>query len=469
MHLPLSDLQMEALSITGSELFARLVVENAQAIADLREWIEFVSYDSVETASFMDATTLHRVAHLAGVATTGPRFLTDAFLFWDLSTFVNAVVLSDKVFHIETRWLDSLKLNEAIGGEPVIVPIPQPMPKSAVEKYLWALWFESKRFLDALERVRDEYWESIQAGWRALFYQSSHTIPLFDDRFLQRHYSSEYMVWRQLNRPNYYASLRQAFIGSNNYDHNKACEYVVENTARGIFNFRLAEAIGLPYYPSTLRLPVLSAFNRQASSLIFHLPRLDEMIDREFSQVVSSYKRFSPLTMPLFFTALMKRVSSRSDLLPALGELRSEAAPLRRRRRELEDAFALGSALEIDALRGALQDQANNLFTKWGIPLAVGTTAAIVAILPSIGMLSTSRLLLISMLSGALNIKPKWLSSTTRLVLKPHFYFISNVASEAREALNIWPELGKIFPINVEDDILTRQIEAIKQWGRMHS
>jgi hypothetical protein len=84
---------------------------NERLISEVRDWVrEFVDSDRINTA-FMDATTLYTVKELL----KGGYFAYPEALF-DLSTFVNVVILFDRVFHLENSNIAELAedLNEAI-------------------------------------------------------------------------------------------------------------------------------------------------------------------------------------------------------------------------------------------------------------------------------------------------------------------------------------------------------------------
>ena len=81
-------------------------------------------------AVYMDSTTLFTVQELLS-----DRVLAHPEFLFDLSNFVNAVVLFDRVFYLKNPYADILEfnLNEAMGAEPIVKAIP-------VEEFFKGSW-----------------------------------------------------------------------------------------------------------------------------------------------------------------------------------------------------------------------------------------------------------------------------------------------------------------------------------------
>jgi hypothetical protein len=89
----------------------------------VRKWIQHVSDSNRINAVYLDTTTLYTVIKLALEPSNNGYYITPETLF-DLSTFVNAVILFDRVFHLENKNLDSIRVNEALGNEPIVISLP---------------------------------------------------------------------------------------------------------------------------------------------------------------------------------------------------------------------------------------------------------------------------------------------------------------------------------------------------------
>ena len=102
-------------------------------------------------------------------------------------------------------------------------------------------------------------------------------------------------------------------------------------TYRTYVNQGIANALALPYLPGTLRMPFRHLFVERAGQV------QDELITVAFAdQIFAQQQPSSPLTLPFFTAAVLKRATTRDDVWAAMASVREQSAPFRRKRAELD-------------------------------------------------------------------------------------------------------------------------------------
>ncbi|HOZ49948.1 MAG TPA: hypothetical protein PLO37_24350 [Candidatus Hydrogenedentes bacterium] len=396
------------------------------------DWLSAcVPLEAQGNSALMDATTLANVGRLTGVFEDHSGGKIDAFSLWDLSSFVNAVILCDHVLHFETLGLDSLSLNEGL-QDPVIIVMQQPEDFSLAQEFLAHVWGGVRMYIHDIERSRGQEWNRIRRAWRYLL-GDDWDLP-YGCIHLESKFTSMSFVARVLMEPGGEPIGPALYLGSD--------DYVIGHTARCLFNLRLASLLDVPYYPNTLRLPALSALADSACQTTLKEPLVDQL-QCVFLDLLRESGGYYPLyRMPFFTTAVLSTVTSPQQILPKLGQMRHEARHLRDHKAALAEAFRVGDGKELSALSRAMKDDTKALALKLAVPI-VG--ASILAVLPSIGSLTIEQVSVVAILSAMLAVSPDTVAAFTRRILRPHFWFLANVASEAAQFLNVYEKAGSIW------------------------
>ena len=109
----------------------------------VRQWAADVAASGSPNAVYMDTTTIATARRLLG----GEAPSYPAALF-DLANFVNAVVLSDTIFHLESPHLDSIRINEFLGltNDPVLISVPTTSAGPGIGSVLRGAWLQSMEY-----------------------------------------------------------------------------------------------------------------------------------------------------------------------------------------------------------------------------------------------------------------------------------------------------------------------------------
>ena len=126
-ELPFPESRFPVYSEFGIDLHNHGSDSEDERLQALRDWVALASDTPRGTGVFMDNTSLFSAFALV---TSWERTNVPANVLLDLDTFVRCVVLYDHIFHLdanpngEYRKFDSRVLNERLGYEQVVVPIP---------------------------------------------------------------------------------------------------------------------------------------------------------------------------------------------------------------------------------------------------------------------------------------------------------------------------------------------------------
>jgi len=423
----------------------------------IRSWIDAAAEQRKEVScAFMDATTLARVERLLSDA---PGLL-DVFALWDLSTFVTAVVLNEHVFHIGTEGLDSLVLNEGLDNQPVIIEIPGPSNHGDVRRTLLPIWYGTRSYLRRLEakRQEDETWTAMQACWQELFGPQKAHFKVFNDHILDGYFTSENWVLEQLQTDFLPPSSDAEFLMNMPPAH--IDEFTVLNTARGVYNLALSEAIELPYHPCCSRLPVRRSIVDDGNRVLW---RASEVLQSAFQTTRCSLPALGHVRFPLFLSAVLRRAAKNSEILSVLAELRYQAAPLRQKCAEIEQAARLGDEKTIEALTKALAADGSALALKWLVPVS---GAAVLAMLPKVGTLAMKQAIILAALAGLLKFKSQTVEAISDLVFRPHLTFLTRVSNESRACLNCWEKAKELWP-RFNDSRANRRLAMLSRWAEL--
>jgi hypothetical protein len=449
---------------------------------DVRNWLNrFVGDDSLN-AVYLDTTTLHTVQSL--VLRREAQLLTPATLL-DLSSFVNAVVLYDHVFHLENKQTDSFELNEALGNEPVTISLPifsldtflaargafQPQTSIgtqvgaqpdgdpslvAFREVLERLWYQTEFHLSTLEigdnpddRSHEDYreitnawkvlflgmdqdgsWVSRAGDWKAREYSS---LPL---QLLPRLVEAETMVGKE--QLEMFDAIKGQRSGSPPYD------LISECSLRGLFNIMVSNFLGLRYMPNSFRLPFQRFLYLRAQSVTVHLQSIRPIQDA-YQKVANTY--FTPqdanLVLPFFLAAVLAQISSLDEFFEVLSAVRSKATTFRQHRGELDSALQSGDAIAAKKLYDAIVIDGHQLTKSFSYAPVAGAAAAI---LPLLG--SNTGILILTAIAGLTAFSQFSAESVERLknrVLRPQFWFLSELSSVAARLTSAYPKIAELW------------------------
>ena len=364
-------------------------VRNSQLIADVRSWMSQVD-GGRGTAAFTDGTTLFNVNTVLS-----SRSLAHPELLYDLATFVEGVVLFDRIFHLGNPRIEDdvvYRINEALGGDPLVVSLkidwknhdPYWAQSSPLRVFLTGLWREVATYFTELQKttatdVSGEAANQIRASWETLLgvslpdnaslfaYLDSHFDSPVDDLAVQA-----VDVLRPEPRTFGYQSPRQ--------DARTAYLLANESNQRSRFNLRLADELGLPYLQAWARLPYRHFYEDRAFRAQNFLATAN-FLEHEYRRRAESFmhSRFT-MQLPFFLSAVLSRISSLDEFFEELGHIRHKTGNLRRRRAELDRQLHEGNKHEIDKLKAAIADEARRVTSVYEKIAIAGFASSIVAI-----------------------------------------------------------------------------------------
>jgi hypothetical protein len=424
---------------------------------EVRRWMrEFVA-DNRNNSIYLDTTTLYTVESLTGLVEER-GFCTPAALL-DLNNFVNSVVLYDHVFHLENRHLDSIKLNDALGNEPIVISLPVSSFNGQLHgdtvhslgAILRGFWYNTKLFMEDLrdghhstmrgDRYREEA-EEIKNAWVNLINFKPVTDMWFDYTPSEDQYESD--------GPALLEDLVEAFPhpfdlgGAWDWKEN---EYTIfhainECNYRSLFNLMVAYFLGVQYMPNSYRLPFRHFLYRRALVAQRLLPFI-EAVDKEYKTFSKMYFEPEELELPFFLSAVLSQISSPGELFAALAEVRRKASKFRLHRAELDDALNRGDIEVAKKLRGAIHGEGKKLRAAFPFSPAAGGIAAVLA---AVGSHPTPMLLAtIGILTAASLYPPDAIKKLKRRILHPEYWFLADVNAAASSMTKAYPTISKLW------------------------
>jgi hypothetical protein len=342
----------------GSPIVARDV--SASRVDDVRKWIANVGGVAEPRAVFMDTTT---VAAVEALLLDGDKNLLRSETLLDLSNFVSAFVLHDQVFHIKTPYLDSVQLNEALGGEPVIVELPiDLLDVDGPSGLLTAFWnmacdiiyemncserSEPGELENSSDAAKVEEIDYIEWAWGQIVGAAPGELnistrsrlttipraPLLIRKLVASDLGHSVVSDHILSIVSAHPTYREDAMSS-------LSKLASECQHRYLFNQFFSNAIHLPYVPNSYRAPFQSWLMERGGVVLNHLA-IAEHIDKEYRNLIAERLKIGPtnLSLPFFLTAVLSRISKIGDFGTALADLRLRARPLRQRLAELDDAI----------------------------------------------------------------------------------------------------------------------------------
>lgn len=377
-----------------------------------RGGVRFRERVDARNAAMLDSTTFKNALGLLR-----GELDPSSFRFFDLKSFVNAVVLFDEVY--VTSVTDVEEANDRLGDD-VFEPIEPASPEE--DDYLFFLWGET---LSELESMSDERESELRQLWAQLLGVAEDEIA-FD--------------WSEADRwvhspPEFYRNFDRRLPAPAHRD-----RFVSLSTFRTFYSHELARRLGLQYLPNSVRGPIeahiLSRVDEVAPQFDVVINEFERKLETDIQQATagSPFLRESiQFRLPMFLSVVVNRADDLDDAFPTLADLRSEARPYRENAAELLAQIDRGNLDRIAELRRNLRDEADDLteaFDAEGVDSTI-EVAPDVPILPEAGSIEITGLKLLSGYTG--DVFRQYGRRLYLRIRKPHYYFLSNVRQEARQ------------------------------------
>jgi hypothetical protein len=445
--------------------------------------------------AFLDGTLLLTVKALLDSDREG--VLTPVTL-WELTTFIDALVCFDRLYCIANPSVDVAHFNQRLGTE-VLSAIPDP-DGGVLRKVAGRAAIDGVSDMRLLHKAagRDDAWgQEVQAvvdGWRAIFGPKFPGDGLFDinaanigltgsrppaaspkrlyeglafysppsgqlaDGDLEARTSDptwpEILIWAT-RVPESPATQADRFtMRQRRY-------FASGSTYRTYVNQGIANALALPYLPSTPRMPFRKLFVRRAGEVQDELVSV-ALADRIFAQQQPS----SPLILPFFTAAVLQRAGTREDIWAQMATVRDQSVAFRRVRAELDRSLER-SEVSTDALRfqNAVRDEALRLADVAGA--AQQSASVALGVLAQTGIVP---------LAGALKVGVdaargvggggSWTRIWRRLFHR-HEHFLAETNAQAIALTNSLPQLQQLWQMPKIGGYLKRFADATQQIGHL--
>jgi hypothetical protein len=405
-------------------------------------------------AVFVDTTTLATVEALAAghysVYGSTPEVSVTPGILYDLCAFINAVVLFDSVLYLENPFVDPAKLNTGLAsGEPPLRQLPVKSFDGAASHHdpivgvgggltslMWNAEVEVMLWRDARTPAAREARDAVAHGWRCATGAEVRIDQFADDNHIRHQFSSD---GPQL--------LRAALEGEHSAPDEKIklfldSSFLTESTVRSVFNTGVSEMIGIGYAASSARLPFrrywLDIQDVACSQFL-----VSEQLDIALRDAATRTIDRVSLELPFFPAAVLREIKDPSELLPAIGRLRDAAAGFRNRRADLNAAIDDRNDRVIKELTLAVQDESRSLAQMLTVP-AIGAAIAIVT--APVTLAHSLWLPVLALYAGFKDLNESNKERLCRRLSKRHLCFLTKTASQSRELLDAYPQVGRLWP-----------------------
>lgn len=450
--------------------------------AELRSWMDQISGKRLN-AVYLDTTTLHTARTLVLGGEDADVFVVPPTLL-DLSNFVNSVLLFDHIFYLENGAIDPFELNEALGGEPVIVALPVESfgfgqdddPLNSIGGLLRSLWYQTESYIIDLQRAKrgEVLWEDAEAikrAWRSIFdfvedeelwfdplsetksesYHSDGPKLLEDLTRIYNQSFDEAVHLRLRNTPKQHSELVHRTIDECNY--------------RSMFNMMVSNSLQLYYMPNSFRLPFRNFFHEKATIIQRRLPTI-WTIEEEYHDLAAAYSTSDQdeIRLPFFLAAVLNKISTLDEFFDVLADFRRQATVFRAHRAELDEVLQRRSIKEIKRLRAALQNDGDDLRMKFPLAPIAGGIAAVLAALTS--GLTPTVLTTIGALTLGSQLSPHFEKLKQR-ALQPQYRFLTNMKDVADGLTLSYPVISRLwgldrFPSDLFQELFAKRFANLK-------
>lgn len=421
----------------------------------MRDWVNSFKDKRDGLAVFSDTTMLYSCRR-----TIDERYTPSPLALFDLGTLVRSVILYDHVVHFRGG-IPSEEWNERLGDR-VFLPIDRGVTSSRdadVHPIGYAL---SVIVLDVLRKMNlarkkegdvlahDELDHARQL-WSALLNRTVTNDDLIGDCldntiFLGHSPTADvFLDWTRISA----LDMQKLTSSDNPKDSTFVRSVISDANHRSLINSRVATVLQIPYASSVLRAPFRNLDHKRylmCEEQVRSVEIIQKAVRRRRQEEVTT------LELPVFLSALLGRITSLEHFWDELAELRLEAGPFRRRRRELEYLLAdIGSKYESRArgqLAKAVLRESQGLISRLRVPV-VGATAATVA--AALSGPAAAALTAIAMLSVWEKIDSETYSILIARFRRPYESFLSHLGEEAAAMLSGLPRVARLWRIPESD------------------
>lgn len=403
--------------------------------SNISDWLRLVSATDSGDYVFLDTTTLCTVKQLIEDIGDGHGPVTAEMLF-DLSTFVNAVILYDGCVHLQNTSIETEQFNDQLGNEPIFIGMPVTLDRFGVmsdsDRLLQQVWDEScNKAFDIMKanRYNHEFEEldNLRKAWSLFLNRRIDYKDLFRKNELHNWSSSGPQLLNEL-----VSQMNQYPFG---YSLNMDAALISECNYRAFFNNRVAQLLKLPYLPNVARYPARASQYRIAKATREVFAEWDHSLLQEID---SRYKNVSQnsaiagsenLVLPFFLSVVLSGVDSAESFWQHLAEVRKQAKPLRQRRAELSRALWDGDQRAIRAINAALIQETNAISRNF--QWIAASCAVIFAILPNISTTKEGCLLMLAALKAGNELPEFEVELLCQRIFHPDLWVLSKMADSA--------------------------------------
>ena len=475
----------------------------AGAQKGLRAWIQWVSQHERPNSVFTDTTLPYTVRKLT-LDKQRAEYVT-ALTLLDLAAFTRNAVLYDYQFTLPAAADNCYAINEAL-GEPVMISLPstvavdtagrrglQPSRQTPrVDKETLYHTYEQRNYglglvLEELfkEAIHESHQQLLGAGYDFISKSIADSWSIIVNRLVESwdlwhadlswiETTDSYMtVLRLINLEG--GPLSNEFDSRGNAERTfreQTLPLIAESNRRSYFNLRVSAMLDLPYVGNITRLPFRQQLYTFAAFAHRHLnQRL--LVHEEIERHVSDYRtRYEVpdrpnLHLPVFLSIVLSRARTLDDFWSELAALRVQAAAFRSRRAEYEIALRNPAnetaTRRIDALRRALQDDANKIWQALPGPIAAGAAATLAAAVGSTPAMAVAGIGLLTTL-GAVDAERRQL--LMRRLLRPSEWFLTSTAGTARAIGSSLDDVRRLWDMNEPTSTyLSNRLQGMSKLG----
>jgi hypothetical protein len=450
-----------------------------------------------ENSAFLDGTLIVTVG---AVLSRGTGYFTPATL-WELATFIDALVCFDRLYCIDSQYIDVDEINHWFGSE-VLSKIPDPsdgmLRRLAAEAAANGL--ESMSGLRASAGSRDVFGQEVAGlvdAWRAVLGPDLPDDVPFDvdglDVGLARMAAPATAPDHSRGTPFQESSsaIVDGDISAGSFGGTAGPEGILRilttatrvpytpadsgvrppledrrrlaatATYRTYVNQGVANALSLPYLPSTLRMPFRRLFVQRAAEVQDELATVARA-DRIFAQQQPS----AALTLPFFTSAVLRQARTRSDVWVQMAHVREQSAPFRRKRAEY-DALLARSEVSPQALKlqAAIRDDALKLADLAGA--AQQSASIALGVIAQTGIVPLAKALQVGVdAAQGVGRDSSWTRIWRRLFHR-HEHFLAQANSQAIGLTNALPQIQQIWELPKIGGYLDRFARATQEMGHV--
>lgn len=306
--------------------------------------------------AFMDTTTLTNAVQILDPEIEMAECPAGKII--DLATFVQAAIFEDHIMHLETSYDLSGRARSLFND---LVPI---------QSIKWM-------HVPDLRELFNHLWTNAESTSAQLF-----TYPELAQKFsvwwtsvLGYKIALEDVASPATDYRKYFSSIETSAIihaidGIDKYYSNLVQEaysnfglvriYIVESCLRAIFNYVVANALQATYYASAYRTYLKKLIQEEFDqSTPRYLKSLSNLLEEQHEFALTQEAvSFARQPVPLCLSAALSKTSTLNDVVNKIGELRAAAEPLRKKRRELDEALRVGNLPVFGRLCKAISDDA---------------------------------------------------------------------------------------------------------------